>query len=106
MDTVRVARDLGDMSLLLPDGVGDLYDLPYNIWNSVRHALGFLGFDELDKDERPPRSIWLDGREMRKHWRQVEATRKVKFGGKADRYADEGIEGDVEENAAMKDLYA
>ncbi len=94
------------MSLLLPAGVTSFYDLPYNIFNAIRTAFGFLGFDELPKDETPDRAIWLEPKEMRKHWRKVERIRKAKYGGKADRMADEEIDGPVTTNDAMKDLYA
>ena len=93
------------MTLLLPAGVTTLYDLPYNIWNAIRAALGFLGFDELPADETPDRDIWLDNRAMRKHWKKVEEIRRVKMGGKPDRYSDEPIEGPVSRNAAMDDLF-
>lgn len=94
------------MTLLLPAGITSFYELPYNVFNAIRQALGFLGFDELEKDDRPDKSIWLDGPELRKHWKMVESRRKARYGGKADRYADEPIDGPVSENAAVKDLFA
>lgn len=94
------------MSLLLPTGVTSLLDLPYNIWLAIRHALSFLGFDELEKDEIPPKAIWLDGKAMRKHMKMVDSARRAKYGGKADRMADEPISGPISHNEAMKDLYA
>lgn len=63
-------------------------------------GLGFLSFDELPKDETPPRRIWLEGDLMKAHWAEVERARKAKYGGK-----DEAIDGPSERNAAMDDLY-
>lgn len=93
------------MSLLLPAGVDSLYDLPHNIFHAIRQALFFLGFDELAKDETPDSSIWLEPKEMKRHWKKVESIRRAKYGGKGDRYGDEPIEGDVEYNDAAKELY-
>lgn len=94
------------MSLLLPHGVTHLMDLPYNIFNAIRNALAFLGFDELDKDERPDPSIWLDDKSMKKHWKRVESIRKVKYGGKPDNISDVPIDGPVSRNALIDELYA
>jgi hypothetical protein len=85
---------------MLPEGIDRLDDCPYTYWNAVRMALGFLGFDELPKDERPPRKIWLDGDEMRKHWTAVERIREEKYGtGSGDSQDTE-----VKVNAAARDL--
>lgn len=87
------------MSLLLPEGIDRLDDLPYTLWNAIRVALGFLNFDELPKDERPPRDIWLDGDEMRKHWTAVERRREEKYGTSSE---DGG--GTTKRNRAADDL--
>jgi hypothetical protein len=97
VDTVRIARDLGDTSLLLPDGIDHLADLPSQLFDAVRFALGFLSFDELPKDERPPRNIWMDGPELRKWFKAVERRREEKFGLSKDDMSDQ-IDGPVEEN--------
>jgi hypothetical protein len=102
---VRLARDLGDLSLLLPDGVHDIYDMPYPLFEAIRLALIFLNYEELPSEEQPPRSIWFENDEMRKHWKAVERMRKKKYGGAADDdIGDEPIVGPVSENAAMKEL--
>jgi hypothetical protein len=86
------------VSALLPEGIEKLHDIPSAMFDAIRMALGFLHFDELPKDERPPRRIWLDPDEMRAHWAKVERIRKEKYGG------DDDDEGDWEDNAAAKDL--
>jgi hypothetical protein len=83
---------------LLPEGIDRLDDVPYTYWNALRLALGFLTFNELPKDERPPRSIWMDGDEMRKHWSAVERMREERYG------TGDGGGGDVKVNAAARDL--
>lgn len=86
------------MSALLPEGIEKLHDCPVTLFDAIRMALGFLGFDELPKEERPPRRIWLVPDEMRTWWTHVERRRKEKMEGGADE------DGDYETNAAAKDL--
>lgn len=104
VDTVRLARDLGDMSLLLPPGITHLMDLPHTMFQAVRNALAFLGFEKLPSDEQPPRDIWMDGKRMKQHIEGVEAARAVKFGGKANKMSDEPIDGPTERNALVDEL--
>jgi hypothetical protein len=85
------------VSHLLPDGIDHLAELPYTLFNAIRSAFNFMRFDELPKDEVPPRRIWLDGDRMSEWWKGVEARRKAKF-GTSDKMADEEIEGDVSQN--------
>lgn len=107
MDTVRIARDLGDMSLLLPRGISHLMDLPYNIFIAVRQALAFLSFEELPTDEQPPREIWLEADEMAKHWKAVKAMRAKKYGTEDDdsSWSDAPLDGPEEQNAAVKEIF-
>lgn len=96
------------MSLLLPQGVTSLYDLPHSIFEAVRCGLVFTAWDELPNEERPPKSIWFDGSELKKHWKAVERMRNEKYGGKGDGVdiRDQAIDGPTERNAAMDELYA
>jgi hypothetical protein len=65
-------------------------------------GLGFVSFDELPKDERPPKSIWLDGKERKRWFKAVEQIRKEKYGGGSDGdIRDKPIDGPVSHNAAM-----
>lgn len=104
---MRIARDLGDVTVLFPQGIRRLYDLPYPLFDAIRYGLMFLSFEELPKDERPPRNIWFDGDEMKKWNVAVERRRKAKFGGGSDEgdIGDVPIDGPVSENAAMRDLF-
>lgn len=86
--TVRLARDIGNISSLFPPGITRLIDLPYTIHNAIISAIGFLSFEELPKDERPPRSIWMDGDALAAHWREVERAREAKYGSGAAPAAD------------------
>jgi hypothetical protein len=108
LDTIRIAKDIGDMALLLPEGVTSLYDLPYSIFEAVRIGLVFTSWDELPKEEKPPKSIWFDSAELRKHWKAVERMREQKFSGKGDGsdIRDQPIDGPTERNAMMDELYA
>jgi hypothetical protein len=84
---------------MLPEGITRLDDCPYTYWNAVRMALGFLSFDQLPSDERPPRKIWMDSDEMRKHWSAVERARDEKYGT-----GDSQADSEVKVNAAARDL--
>jgi hypothetical protein len=79
-----MARQAGDISSLFPEGVTKLVDLPYTIFNLISNSLYFVSFDELPKEERPKKSIWMDSELMEEHWRAVEAMRKDKTEGRAD----------------------
>ena len=82
--TVRLARDAGDIGSLFPPGIERLIDLPFTIQNALLAALGFLSFDELPEDERPPERIWLDGDRMKAWWTEVKRLRKAKMEGHGD----------------------
>lgn len=94
MDTVRVARDLGDVSTLLPEGV-PLSDAPHNLVSAIALTLRFLGFEELPLDERPPKRIWLDGEALNAWWEEVERKRKAKYGIDGERDAGPMMEQDA-----------
>lgn len=96
LDTVRIARDFGTVRELYPPGITDMRELPYPWFDAIRRAIQFLSFDELEKDERPPRSIWLDSERLTEHFEWVEIRRKEKYSDKG-----ETIE-DPKENAAAK----
>lgn len=57
-----------------------------------------LTFDELDRDERPPRRIWLDAERLGEWFKEVERKRKAKYGGKGGE--DRSIEDPVDNEAA------
>ena len=82
LDTLRIARDHGSLDDLLPPGVAGLNDCPYTIFDAIRMGALFLGWDELPKDERPPRSIWLDGEKLEDWFNMVNKRRDEKYGGK------------------------
>lgn len=99
---MRIVRDLGDVSLLLPSGIDHIADLPLNMFNALRQALGFLTFEELPKDERPPRRIWLKPDELRAWFSEVERRREEKYGSQSDGRIDEPIRGPVERNSTRE----
>lgn len=97
MDTVRIARDFGNVAELLPDGIDDLRDCPHVLFTAIKSALVVLSFDELAEDERPPKRIWNDGEKLTDWFAEVKRRRKTEFG------ADKGpgpIEDPVENEAA------
>lgn len=84
------------MSRLFPAGITHLADLPHTFHDALMFGLQVLSWDELPKEERPPREIWLDHKAMSRHWKLVEQKRKEKYGG-----GDDDIDGPVSHNAAM-----
>lgn len=73
-------------------------DLPFRWFDAIRMAMVFIGFDELAKDERPPRKIWLDEQALKAWFDQVEKDREKKYGGKGKGGADEIMEGEPVDN--------
>ncbi len=84
LSLVRVARDAGDISSLLPPGVTNLVDAPYTIHNAIMAGLQFLSFEELRESERPPKRIWLDGEKMTKWFDEVKRLREAEAKGHGD----------------------
>lgn len=82
--TVRLARDIGDISSLFPPGITRLIDLPYTIHNLILAALGFLSFDELPDEEKPPKAIWLVEEKMKAWWAEVKRLREAQASGHGD----------------------
>lgn len=82
VDTVRLARDLGDVSQLLPDGIRSLRDVPWRLQQAIKAGLMFLGFEELPSEDMPPRNIWLDGDALKGHFDQVKARHKDQSSGR------------------------
>lgn len=83
MDTVRLARDLGDVSGLLPTGISRLRDIPHQLLASIKAALIFLSWEEnLPKEEIPPRSIWTDMEALNTHFGELARKRKARFDGR------------------------
>lgn len=98
LNLVRIARDSGDVSSLLPPGVKSLYNAPHLFVEAVRMALFFLSFEEYPKEERPPKKIWLDADKMQAWWEQVEINRRSKTDGGGDFQS-------MPQNALLKDLF-
>jgi hypothetical protein len=83
---VRIARDLGDVSLILPPACKTLADAPYSFAHALKAALRFLSFEEMMPDDVPPRNIWLDGRRLKEHFADLRA--KHREGGRRDEIED------------------
>jgi hypothetical protein len=83
------------VSSLFPEGITQLGDLPYSIHDAITVALQYLTFEELPKDERPSRSIYLNTKALKEHFEAVEKRRDEKYGGE-----DKEIEDPVENDAA------
>lgn len=97
METIRIARDFGNVSALLPDGIDTIHDLPYVLHGAISLTLRFLQFDELEEKEMPAKSIWLNPEALHDHFAQVKRDRERKYSSKGD------IEDPVD-NEAVKGL--
>lgn len=77
LDTVRMARDCGNISSLFPPGITQLWQLPYTIHAAIKFALYFLSFENLPySEDAPPKHIWLDSEKMTEWWRAVKQRRE------------------------------
>lgn len=81
LSACRIARDAGDISSLFPPGIDSLLDLPYTIFNAIQVGLYFASFDELLREERPPKAIWFNESKMEEWWEGVEKMREEKMKG-------------------------
>lgn len=79
LGTVRIARDLGGISSLLPAGVDSLDDCPFPLFDAIQRGLVILSWDELPRDERPPRRIWDNDPALIEHFERVDRERERKF---------------------------
>lgn len=87
------------MSALFPEGINTLADLPHTIHDAIVVGLQFLRFQEMDPEEAPPRSIWLDQDKLTAHFKAVEKRREEKYGTDKDGNSKE-IEDPVQNDAA------
>lgn len=100
MDTVRLARDMGTVAELLPDGIESVTDMPHTLFTAVNHGLRFLSFEELPSEEQPPKRIWLDPEKLTDWFDTVKKRREEQYGGGKSAGPIE----DPVENAAAKSL--
>jgi len=97
VDTVRLVRDFGTISELFPEGVDDVRDLPYILFDSIRYAMLFASFDDnLDLDERPPKRVWLDNDKLKAHmeWVRRKRDREMK-GESAKKEIEDPVDNDL-----------
>lgn len=87
------------MSSLFPKGVTSLGDLPFHIHDAIVMALQFLSFEELPKDERPKKAIWMDEEKLHAHFDAVDKRREEKYGTDKDGQS-QAIDDPVENQAA------
>ncbi len=88
-----MVRDLGDWREAWPDGIETASDLPWTFIDAWSFASRIMSwYENLDDDEMPPRRIWQDQRMLAKHFEQLKAKRKAKYGGEEE--APEGTMAD------------
>jgi hypothetical protein len=100
---VRIARDLGSVSALLPPGCVSLIDAPFVFVRSIRAALAFLGWQEnLEAKEVPPKRIWFDEDKLDAWFKDMRKQRELEMKGQSN--SEEGWDGDFKRNEAAKML--
>lgn len=95
IDTVRLARDCGDVSRLFPPDVDSLVDMPYTVHDAINRALTILSWEELPLDERPPHAIWNDPEELQAHFKRVQRERDRKYGTGDSDDIDDPVQNDA-----------
>lgn len=74
---MRLARDMGTVRELFPEGIGHLLDLPYRLFDAIQRALMILSWPEnLAEDEQPPQRIWDDNERLNEWFANVKQKRK------------------------------
>jgi hypothetical protein len=97
IDTVRLVRDTGTVRELFPAGVDDVLDLPHTLFDAIGRASIFLGWEELPREEQPPRRIWLNSEALSEWFDEVRRKRARDMDPKN---RDHEIEDPVENEAA------
>lgn len=90
------------MSELYPPGITDLREIPYPWFDAIRKAIVFLSFEELEKEERPPKSIWMDEKALSAHFTWVEARRKEKYDVDGGGEIEEPVENEAARNLLVE----
>lgn len=91
-----MARDFGTVAELFPPGITNLRDLPHMLFDAIRQALMFLSFEEnLEKEEQPPKSIWLDKEKLESHFAWVDRRRREKYDIKGGGEIEEPVENEA-----------
>ncbi len=85
------------MSLLLPEGIDHLVDAPHTLHDALSTGLRILTWHEnLEREEVPPRRMWLNGEQLNEWFEEVDRKRKEKYG--IDRDPDEDPNAIYEDN--------
>jgi hypothetical protein len=71
---------MGSTDLLLPEGIEELVDCPFPLFDHIQRGLLILGWEEMPRDERPDRTIWDDDEALVAHFERVDADRERKYG--------------------------
>lgn len=99
---MRLARDVGSVSDVLPEGQA-LGDCPYRTFDALLHGLAFLSFEELPKEDRPPKRLWLDGEKLDEWFQDVRARQRRDAEAQA---RGQDIEDPVDQRGARSRLVA
>lgn len=99
MDTVRLARDMGTVSTLLPPGIATAADMPHTLFTAIRMGLSFLSFEELPQEEQPPKRIWLSPDKLGNWFAEVKKRREKEYGKDGKKGIDDPVQ-----NEAAKSL--
>lgn len=83
------------MSVLFPEGISNIGDLPFHLHEAISKGLAYVGFDELPSEERPPKHIWLDQDKLGDWFDQVAKRREEKYGGGGKPPIDDPVENDA-----------
>lgn len=79
---MRIVRETGNVSLLLPEGIDHIADAPHTLHDAMVMGLRVLDWQEnLDheEDEMPPRRIWLNQEKLGDWFSNVRRKRKEKY---------------------------
>lgn len=69
---------MGGIGALMPNGISDMKDLPFNIFDAIVQGMFLLDLQELPDDERPSREVMEDPKRLNAHITRILAERKRK----------------------------
>lgn len=92
----------GDFQAFWPDGI---HEAPYDLVLTVNHSLRVISwFENLPRDEQPPRHIWWSEKLLDRWFENVEQERGKSSGSKKPTSYEQGTEVPLMENELAADM--
>jgi hypothetical protein len=88
---VRSAQQLGTITVLYPDECDRATQIPWFLQAAIEHALTILNwFENLPKNEVPPKHVWADPDGLELWWKKIEERRSEGLPARPESDDDDG----------------